>query len=276
VEIVGPFKIESKPYNLTIEKTAKPLQLGMKSKLRGLFKGRLVGWWKFDEGGGTTANDSTGKNNGTIYGANWTTGRIGSALKLDGDDYVDIGSIWGLGVEQTKMLWVYLNTYPLNHDVYLLDEGGSESNNNWIELWDSDGSGNPKIRAGFDAGNYFDSNGGIKKGAWNHIAVISTSSGQVDIYINGLLDSSVSDFDAYTQPQGIIIGANAGSKTDGFNGMIDDVRIYNYALSADDIAVVYAGKEIEESRNWIPVLVILILLAVLAALASRRKKLQEN
>src|SRR3989338_1965645 len=53
----------------------------------------LVGYWTFDEGAGTTANDSSGNNNtGTLTnGPTWTTGKIGQALNFDGsDDYVKI------------------------------------------------------------------------------------------------------------------------------------------------------------------------------------------
>ncbi|MHC4062167.1 MAG: hypothetical protein ACYSR6_11275, partial [Planctomycetota bacterium] len=54
----------------------------------------LVGWWKFDEGGGTTAYDSAGKNHGSLVnGPTWTSGRINGALGFDGsDDYVDLGN----------------------------------------------------------------------------------------------------------------------------------------------------------------------------------------
>ncbi len=45
----------------------------------------LVGWWRFDEGSGTIAGDSSGNgNNGTIYGATWVAGKYGQALSFDG------------------------------------------------------------------------------------------------------------------------------------------------------------------------------------------------
>jgi hypothetical protein len=48
----------------------------------------LVSLWKFDEGSGGTAYDSASDNDGTIYGASWTTGQIGGALDFDGsNDY---------------------------------------------------------------------------------------------------------------------------------------------------------------------------------------------
>ena len=51
-----------------------------------------VGYWHFDEGSGTIAYDSSGQgNNGTIYGATWTSGKVGGALEFDGkDDYVEV------------------------------------------------------------------------------------------------------------------------------------------------------------------------------------------
>jgi len=53
----------------------------------------LAGWWKFDEGSGTTANDSSGnENHGTFNGdPQWVNGKFGKALKFDGgSDYLDV------------------------------------------------------------------------------------------------------------------------------------------------------------------------------------------
>ncbi|MHC4463713.1 MAG: hypothetical protein ACYS30_20120, partial [Planctomycetota bacterium] len=52
----------------------------------------LISQWKFDEGEGSIAYDSVGGNDGTIYGAQWTTGQVNGALQFDGhDDYVEVG-----------------------------------------------------------------------------------------------------------------------------------------------------------------------------------------
>ncbi|MHC4461171.1 MAG: LamG domain-containing protein [Planctomycetota bacterium] len=170
-------------------------------------------------------------------GPTLTEGTSGKAYYFDGDgDYIDIGTISGLGVEQTKMLWIYMESFPLPHDVYLIDEGG---NNNWIELFDSDGNGVPEVRAGFDGGNYFDSDGDIEQGCWYHIAVVSWSSGDVAIYINGVLDSSRSGFSATNEPQAILIGGDSTSNIASFKGVIDEVAIFNRALSDYEIQQVY-------------------------------------
>jgi hypothetical protein len=170
-------------------------------------------------------------------GPTLTEGVSGKAYYFDGDgDYIDVGTISGLGVEQTKMLWIYMEAFPLPHDIYLIDEGG---NNNWIELFDSDGNGIPEVRAGFDGGNYFDSNGDIEQGCWYHIAVVSTASGDVTVYINGVLDSSMSGFSATNEPQAIMIGGDSTSNVASFKGVIDEVAIFNRALSDYEILQVY-------------------------------------
>ncbi|MHC4122118.1 MAG: LamG domain-containing protein [Planctomycetota bacterium] len=227
-----------------------------------------VGWWKFDSNSGTTAYDSAGENNGTIHGATWAAGKIGSALSFDGNDYVDIGAIADLGVEQTRMLWVYLKSYPSQHGTYLIDQGKNRNNNNWIELIDTNDNGIPTVRTGFDAANHFDSNGEIKKESWYHIAVVSSSSGDIAIYINGALDSTASGFSTATKPEGTVIGAGSKTKTLCFKGIIDDVRIYDYPLSQKEIAAIYAGKK----TNFIPVLVIFLIVAAAVVLARCRKK----
>jgi len=143
-------------------------------------------------------------------GPTLTEGASGKAYYFDGDgDYIDVGTISGLGVEQTKMLWIYMDAFPLPHDVYLIDEGG---NNNWIELFDSDGNEVPQVRAGFDGENYFDSGGNIEQGHWYHIAVVSRPSGDINVYINGVLDSAGSGFSATTEPHAILIGTDSGTE----------------------------------------------------------------
>ena len=195
--------------------------------------------WRFNEGAGDTAFDSLGGRHAAIRGNPvWVTGSFGKALQLDGDgDYLEVGQIPGLSAEQTKMLWIYIKTLA-SDGVYLIDEGGS-GNNNWLELYDPNGDGNPRIRAGFDSFNYIDSKVRIKTGCWYHLAVVTKASGNLAIYINGLLDSSASEMSADNRPQAIVIGADAATKTGCFNGMIDDVAIYDRAFSSGQVRQVY-------------------------------------
>ena len=195
--------------------------------------------WRFNEGAGDTAFDSLGGRHAAIRGNPvWVTGSFGKALQLDGDcDYLEVGRVPGLSAEQTKMLWIYIKSLA-SDGVYLIDEGGS-GNNNWLELYDPNGDGNPRIRAGFDSFNYIDSKVMIKTGCWYHIAVVTKASGNLAIYINGLLDNSASEMSSDNRPQAIVIGADAATKTGCFNGMIDDVAIYDRPFSAGQVREVY-------------------------------------
>ncbi|MHC4283250.1 MAG: LamG domain-containing protein, partial [Planctomycetota bacterium] len=195
--------------------------------------------WRFNEGGGERAFDSLGFRHAAIRGNPvWVTGSFGKALQLDGDgDYLEVGQIPGLSTEQTKMLWIYIKSIP-SDGVYLIDEGGS-GNNNWLELFDPNGEGYPHIRAGFDSFNYIDSKARIRLGCWYHIAVVTKASGNIAIYINGQLDNSASEMSADNRPQAIVIGADAATKTGCFNGMIDDVAIYDKSFTAGQVREVY-------------------------------------
>ena len=195
--------------------------------------------WRFNEGAGDTAFDSLGGRHAAIRGNPvWVTGSFGKALQLDGDgDYLEVGRIPGLSAEQTKMLWIYIKTLA-SDGVYLIDEGGS-GNNNWLELYDPNGDGNPRIRAGFDSFNYIDSKVRIKTGCWYHLAVVTKASGNLAIYINGQLDNSASEMSSDNRPQAIVIGADAATKTGCFNGMIDDVAIYDRPFSSGQVRQAY-------------------------------------
>ena len=210
-----------------------------------LFSGLALGsssYWRFNEGSGVTAFDSLGGTHAVIRGNPvWTTGSFGQALHLDGDgDYLEVGPIYGLSAEQTKMLWIYLESFPPD-GVYLIDEGG-EGNNNWLELYDSNGDGNPQVRAGFDSFNYIDSKAEIKTGCWYHIAAVTYASGKLSIHINGALDSSASDLSADNRPKSIVIGTDSGTRTGCFNGLIDEVAIYDRALSSGQVRQAYQGS----------------------------------
>ena len=77
----------------------------------------LVGWWKFDDGSGTIAVDSSGYgNHGRLEGdTKRVAGRIGSALDFDGtDDYVDCGNsaVFDITEELTVSAWIYMRSVP--------------------------------------------------------------------------------------------------------------------------------------------------------------------
>lgn len=203
-----------------------------------------VGEWKFDEGGGTVAYDtSQHSNNGTLMnmeGTDWAGGPAETCLAFDGiDEHVNCGDKPQLNLsnEFTIEAWVYL----VNNNKWQTIISKANANDaagtsfhvrigmtNQIQIMVSDGVG------GYDA-QYGSTS--LQTGQWYHVAVVATGS-LYHYYINGRWDGS--DPQNYA-PQALAaplrIGSHAG--TQYFDGAIDEVNIWNYSLSAVDILANY-------------------------------------
>ena len=193
----------------------------------------LIGWWKFDEASGNIAYDSSGYNHhGNLFGGPvYVPGKINSALSFDGtDDYVqlpNLGSFSSFTIEG----WLKATGDSLI---------GSIGYNTFIDgpgyrrlLYSTGG----KMLAQMGAGNHWSTNI-VPRGQWNHIVYVYNS--QTNIakwYINGNPDSEFLGAISFGQP--IKIGASYNLTGYMFNGLIDEVRIYNRALSAEEVLALF-------------------------------------
>jgi ABC-type transport system substrate-binding protein len=207
--------------------------------------GNLVGYWRFDEGSGTTASDSSGNGNtGTLHGgAAWTDGRFAKALDFSGvDGYVQIPQSSSLDVtaQVTVEAWVNLRAY--------VDSVGYESH----VVSRSDDAGGPLYvlcthangKIGYDIGvftGYHQSAATLPLNSWTHLAM-TYNGASVCLYINGVPDSNYAQSGSIpTTSNWLAIGCkptgtHGGPGTYAYtNGIIDDVRIYNRALSQQEI-----------------------------------------
>ena len=203
----------------------------------------LVLWLKFNEGSGNIAYDSSFYNNhGTIYGAVWTDGKFGKALSFDGvDDYVDISDSPELrGFSQATWIWWYRANNLQNSKfirtgtwTYIF---GIYSGKYYIELWNIAGdkilSWSPTTLP--------------KTDEWVMVAITyNDSSDIVKLYIDGQLVESkttTGDGPLRNDPLSYVkIGAYA-AKARIFNGTIDEVRIYNRALSEEEIKMLMYNR----------------------------------
>jgi len=203
-------------------------------------RGGPVSHWKLDEGSGTTVYDSASNNNGAMYwmstssDGGWTDGKYGSALSFDGsDDHVIISHSTDLEITDsiTISAWVKLNELDRYQRIVQKCYGDPEYGNYCLEF----SSANVfRFRLGDgSAFHQFDSVTVPTSGVWYHI--VGTYDGSVGkIYINGRLDSQTSSvFSISSVSSNLQIGGLSGA--DSFNGIIDDVRIYNYARSEEQI-----------------------------------------
>ena len=209
----------------------------------------LVSWWRFDEGQGYTAYDSAGSNNGSVYGAQWTGGQIDGALEFDGeDDYIEVADSPGLDITDGITIGMWIKPYPgMDCDErgnwrYLLRKGevGWGAYNLIYEAsWDVPSTGFTVVTG---SAYRLWTNSAAYPGEFTYLAfTYDAETGEQKTYFNGDLDSQQITGGGFIRnrsgPLRIGGGVNTGCP-DGagfFKGLIDEVRIYDRALSAEEI-----------------------------------------
>jgi len=214
---------------------------------RWLTQPSLVGWWRFEEGSGTDANDSSGYgNHGTLNGdPNWVAGKEGSyALDFDAvGDYVSVPDTDdSLDVDSniTIAAWVKLNSTAAAATIAGKQPSGTAADNypgNYLFMTVAGG----KLRlvhqtsTGTDFA-YYESTAAVGAGDWDHAAVTLVEGDTVEFYIDGSPAGTTAQSATFgiVNDEPVRIGVKKNMVT-WFNGTMDDLRIYNRALSAADI-----------------------------------------
>jgi beta-lactam-binding protein with PASTA domain len=217
----------------------------------------LVAHWEFDEGAGTTAYDSAGDNDGTLVnGPTWTTGVLDGALDFDGvDDYVNVGqpeSLQNMG-KGSIVLWFKPDvTIDNTLDTYL----SLFEKNRYGAAYDGDTTlaftrhsgdqGRLSIDITNDTGGQFivySDNSLWPGGAWQHVAATwDNATGVIRMFINGVEQiDRIDDFTGITMSaaRDVTMGGNSEKTMYWWEGAIDEVRVYNRALSAEEIQHLY-------------------------------------
>jgi hypothetical protein len=268
VEVAGPFKFESKPYIIALE----PPTIRKAGR-------KLVAWWKFNEAEGGEAVDSSGNNIiSTLVGnPQWqpSGGKVGGALAFDGDgDFIDCGHDEGLNITGTVTIAAWIKLSKSTDDQKIAGNQDDISGGYKLSIFSD--KAELEVR---DSGNALRNNrfvdGGtiLQPGVWYHIVGTYSQGGSIKTYVNAKLDREQETTNILAASSGTLkIGREPFNGICLFNGLMDDLRIYNYALSQVDIAKLFAGKELREGRNWIPIVVIVVIAVVVVGLATRRKK----
>jgi hypothetical protein len=211
----------------------------------------FIAWWKFDEGSGSTAYDSTGGNNGALYGPpDWVTGKTGSyALDFDGsNDYVQVADqpIFDTGDKLTVAHWFKTTTNQSQKGMVTHDSSDYKymtylsANSGGIAFYIRQSSGVVSALTG-DLGTGF-----WADGQWHLVVGVfdrSLPNNRLKLYVDGQLADvrDVPDENILPGDEGIIIGKwYTGHE---FNGSIDDVRIYDRALSDTEVEQLYQAGQ---------------------------------
>jgi len=226
------------------------LVLVLSAALTSTANAEIIGWWRLDEGSGTTVTDlSEYGNNGTLQGdPQWVNGKFGKALQFNGiDEFVEIphADILTVDNEVTVMAWINAERHggpdtegwqgivaksnsPRSYSLYTETNGGLHFSTTSTVINDYVGTV---------------SSAQVPLNEWVHVAAMVVE-GQHQYYINGepagtsgadIVLPGIED----TSP--VLIGRTGEGATRSFLGMIDDVRIYNEALTQEEIQVIMLG-----------------------------------
>ena len=197
----------------------------------------LVGDWSFDQAdmAGTVAYDRSGNNGDLTNGPQRTIGKIGQALSFDGlnrNIYVSIGTTNLDLTTKTLSAWIKMKhdpsggtyrgiviTTPQSELYVLSDVFGIYDNN---------------------TGLFRSSGVNVADDQWHHVTTVYRSgvANGTELYVDGVLKANVTATNAGSV-SAVDIGCGQGCSTQTFPGKIDDVRIYNRALSAQEVKRLY-------------------------------------
>lgn len=203
----------------------------------------LVAHWPFN----ANANDESGNGyDGLVYGATLTTdrnGNINSAYQFDGlNSYIDIPNISGNNL-QTVSIWLKPNDF------------GTGYGNNFINLKNTlsaeaiylSASGHAGYKQGIYSSVHELIGPTLSLGLWSHLVIVRNYL-NVKFYLNGILQND-KNFNSGAPTQ-ILLSIGEGTSDRGnFNGAIDDVIIYNRALTEEEVQIIYNDSNPPISGN---------------------------
>ena len=197
-----------------------------------------VGYWKFDDGSGQTAADSSksGTAGRLVNGPTWTAQ---GEISFDGnDDAVEINTVNMKAGSGTIALWASANAFT-NSTHYLFGEA-SKPWGNRIQLYCNQTGG---LNVGLGDNHNLKTNiQTLNTGQWYHLA-LTWDGANYAVYVDGTLKASGTYTGLSTLETYADIGndGNNSARNEAFNGLIDDVLLFNVALGPEEIAT-FAGS----------------------------------
>ncbi len=214
----------------------------------------LQAWWKLDEGIGGSTVDATGNgHNGTLVSSPaWVDGKYGAALLFDGaTNYVDTDNFADNLTEMTVTCWFNTSASISNDAAVLVSKisaGGTWGGTGWMLALLGPNQGAPGSLAGIveNGSNYYvpNSDASFADGMWHQAAMVVTGGNAVVLYIDGAIPAGAlyvnGSIATYTNAGNVRIGYDyGGPNPDYFPGIIDEVRIYDRALTPGEIYELY-------------------------------------
>ena len=203
----------------------------------------LAGWWKFDETAGKTATDASAHGrNGTLKGGlsfdkNSVPGKTGQAIKLDGGDaFLEVTHYKGVTGTQCRTVAAWIKTATTRGQIT------SWGTDDFGKMWNF---GFVRGRIGVTPhGGYFYMNPETHDDKWHHVAAVVQEAelpnlhDDVTLYLDGTIAEihDIGLLDLWPLETGNELDVKIGRR---FKGCLDDLRIYNRALSDEEVQVLF-------------------------------------
>lgn len=199
----------------------------------------LAAFWQ----GEGDATDTVGVYHGTIIGGvSYAPGQVEQAFKLDG-----IGG-WVLAWPSTNlnlvggatlMAWVRLDRLPSEASRFMYVVGKSQVGNDLDLQFETDN----RVKFYIGAGTHVSSTTLIQSGSWYHVAATYRPAQRIELFINGTCEAVLDNgIVVASNPNPFSIGASTVFSGRYFEGGIDQVRLYDGAMSPSEIQAVYYGE----------------------------------
>ena len=229
----------------TAEARPRAFAVGQKDQVT---KG-LVSYWSM-RNSGTTVYDEWGGNNGAGNGVAfaYTNGVVGQGGSFDGvNDYVQVANDDSINFTGnfTVGAWVKFTQAQNNKGIVAKYTTGGTSRSWFLVVSQSGTSGRFSFVAlpsnSWDANYMVTTTSQYNDGTWHYVTGVASMGNKNKIYVDGVLDgrSSYSLSEVVSTESILSIGSQATLGACEFNGSIDEVRIYNRALSIDEIKQLY-------------------------------------
>jgi hypothetical protein len=207
--------------------SAAPVNVGGNSLLTG-----LQAFYKLSDLTDSSGNNLTLTNNGNV---SFASGKIGDAAVFDGSNALVAPLALDFSNDKTISCWV--NGSDAGYGQILMGQYNYGPSFNMYLL-----NGNINLD---DFTQNFGINYPFTTNSWQHI-VVTTSSGTIKLFVNGILQSSVSNYLGNIPCLSIGAEVREGSLISPFNGQIDAVGVWNRALSDAEVAALYnSGNGLE-------------------------------
>ncbi|MDG6027332.1 MAG: hypothetical protein E3K40_11615 [Candidatus Brocadia sp.] len=215
----------------------------------------MLAYYRFDENSGTTAADASGNsNNGAlINGPVWTTGKINNAISFDGiNDYVNISNESSLDFERSNSFsvsaWVKLTPVSGNDYMIISKLDVAPTYRGWAFFIDgNDGSLRVHLTNNWGTSSIIrkDSALSVTDNSWHHVAFTyngSSLASGLNFYVDGVLSNGTTFYNNLSATILNDVIPTLATFTTGaswLKGIIDEARVYNRALSAQEVLALF-------------------------------------